>query len=126
MPIYQLTDGLTNNELTKIIENVISTYYMEFIDAIPPKIIHELKLISFREAIKNIHFPKDRSSYVKSKERLVFEELFLLQLGLFILKGKVTSNHRGIIFSKDDGIDEIIKSLPYELTNAQKSFYGNI
>ncbi|TAH64054.1 MAG: ATP-dependent DNA helicase RecG [Gottschalkiaceae bacterium] len=126
VPIYQLTDGLTNNELTKIIENVISTYYMEFIDAIPPKIIHELKLISFREAIKNIHFPKDRSSYVKSKERLVFEELFLLQLGLFILKGKVTSNHRGIIFSKDDGIDEIIKSLPYELTNAQKRVFMEI
>lgn len=126
IPIYQLTEGISNNELTKIIEYTLLTYYIEFKDIIPKNIIDELKLISFGEAIKNIHFPADRLSYIKSKERLVFEELLILQMGLLILRGKTSSNNNGIKFSKDDNIDEIVKSLPYKLTNAQKRVFEEI
>lgn len=88
IPIYQLTEKLSNNDLTKIIEQALANYLDYTVDVIPKSIIDELGLLPFRESIKNIHFPKDRISYKKAKDRLVFEELLLLQLGLLIMKKK--------------------------------------
>jgi len=126
IPIYQLTDGLTNNELIKIVENTLDTYLDDLIDILPTDIINELNLFSFKEAILNIHFPKDRLSYKKAKERLVFEELLLLQLGLFIIKRSNIANTEGIVFSKDDKTQELIESLPYNLTSAQIRVFNEI
>ncbi len=126
VPIYQLTESLTNNDLTKFIEQALETYISDTMDVIPEKIIDELNLFSFSQAIRNIHFPKDRFSYKKAKERLVFEELFLLQLGLFILKRKNTINNKGIKFNRDDDTNKLIESLPYKLTSAQLKVFNEI
>ncbi|WIV10814.1 ATP-dependent DNA helicase RecG [Proteiniborus sp. MB09-C3] len=126
VPIYQLTEGLTNNELTKIVEQTIDTYLSYTVDAIPQNIIDRLGLFSFNQAIKNIHFPEDRFSYKKAKERLVFEELLFLQLGLFIIKGNSIVNNKGIIFSKNDETSKLLELLPYKLTSAQTRVFNEI
>ncbi|SCG83497.1 ATP-dependent DNA helicase RecG [Proteiniborus sp. DW1] len=126
IPIYQLTEKLSNNELTKIIEQALETYTDYTVDIIPKSIIDELELCSFSEAIKNIHFPKDRISYKKAKERLVFEELLLLQLGLLIMKKKNIQNNEGIMFSKNDETHKLIELLPYKLTSAQVRVFKEI
>ncbi len=126
VPIYQLTEKLSNNELTKIVEYTLANYLDYTIDVIPQNIIDELELFSFNEAIKNIHFPKDRVSYKKAKERLVFEELLLLQLGLLIIKRKNTVNNKGIMFSKNDETQKLIELLPYKLTSAQIRVFNEI
>lgn len=126
VPIYQLTEGLTNNEVTKIIENTLETHLIDLKDSIPQKIIDELDLFSFNQAVSNIHFPLNRFSYKKAKERLVFEELLLLQMGLFILKEKNTIDNKGIKFTSHDDTDKLIDSLPYKLTSAQIKVFNEI
>lgn len=126
VPVYALTEGLTNNELTKIVEQTLDNYLDYYIDIIPPSIINELKLFPLKQSIKNIHFPEDRFSYKKAKERLVFEELLLLQLGLFIIKRNNTLNNKGIIFSKKDETNKLIETLPFKLTLAQNKVFNEI
>jgi len=126
VPIYPLTEGLSNNELTKIVEQTLDNYLDYYIDTIPQRIIDELELFSFKQSIKNIHFPEDRFSYKKAKERLVFEELLFLQLGLFIIKRNNTLNNKGIVFSKKDETKKLIELLPYKLTSAQNRVFNEI
>lgn len=126
VPIYPLTEGLSNNELTKIVEQALDIYLDYNIDVIPQSIIEELELFPLKQSIRNIHFPEDRLSYKKAKERLVFEELLLLQLGLFIIKRNNTLNTKGIIFSKKDETSKLIEILPYKLTCAQSRVFNEI
>lgn len=126
VPIYQLTEGLTNNEITKIIEQALVLYLDDAKDIMPNNIISELNLCSFNQAISNIHFPKDRLSYKKAKERLVFEELLVLQLGLFLLKKRNSINYEGIQFARNDKTHNLIESLPYKLTSAQLKVFNEI
>ena len=88
VPLYSLTSGLTNNEIVKIVNNVLKEY-LDFVQEIlPTEIRGKYNLIGIKEAIRNIHFPSNRTVLEASKRRLIFEELFILQLGLFIIKNK--------------------------------------
>lgn len=120
VPIYSLTDKLTNNEMTLIVNNALKSYISNVKEIFPKSIIDKFNLISVKEAILNIHFPQSREKFLKSRQRLVFEELLTLQLGLFIIKNKTKSNNKGISFERVDELKEFIYKLPFTLTNAQK------
>lgn len=119
VPSYPLTRGLSNNELTKIIETSLKGNLNYLQDEIPDYIKKKYGLIHIKKAIQGIHFPKTREHLDSSRKRLVFEELLLLQLGLFLIKSKDMEKEEGILFSKDINTDEFIKALPFKLTNAQ-------
>lgn len=120
VPIYSLTDKLSNNELVSLVKKVLEQYVEEVEDVLPMEIRKKYNLWPVDQALINIHFPKDRKSYLKSKERLAFEELLVLQLGLLLLRNKYKRDTCGIRFKNVPEIKEFIESLPFELTNAQK------
>ena len=122
MPIYPLTEGLTNNEITKIIKNTLDQYLKDVKEFIPKNIMDKYKLIPIKEAIINIHFPGDQKLLERSRSRLAFQELLTLQMGLFIIKNKNFTNKEGIKFSKTPQVDKFIENLPFHLTKAQ----GNV
>lgn len=126
VPIYPLTEKLTNNEMIKIVSNVLDEYLQYVEEILPLDVVRELNFWSKEDSLNNIHFPNDRNSYVKSKERLAFEELLLLQLGLMVIKNKHNKDKAGIKFLKVTEIDEFIKSLPFKLTRAQIKVYKEI
>ena len=126
VPVYQLTDKLTNNEMTTLVSNVLKTYLDQIDDPLPKKLIDELNLMPLKEALRNIHFPSNKESYIRARRRLVFEELLTLQLGLFMIKDKVKDDNTGIVFKKTDEIDKFIQSLSFQLTNAQKRVFKEI
>lgn len=126
MPVYQLTDKLTNNEMTTLVSNVLKNFLDQIDDPLPKKLIDELNLMPLKKALINIHFPSDKESYMRARRRLVFEELLILQLGLFMIKDKVKTDNKGIVFKKTDEIDKFIQSLPFQLTNAQKRVFKEI
>lgn len=120
VPIYPLTEKITNNEIIKLVSGSLREY-LNFEDDILPSYIREEKNFpNIKDALINIHFPKDRELYLISRKRLVFEELFMLQLGLFALKNKYHQKEQGIKFKKAKDVNIFLKSLPFELTNAQK------
>lgn len=119
VPIYPLTSGISQKFLRGAIADAYKNYQKHFRDTIPPEILKEHSLCGIDFAIKNIHFPKDSSSLEIAKKRLVFEEFFILQTALRKIKAG-TKKASGIVFSSTD-VAPFLASLPFTLTNAQKS-----
>ena len=75
--------------------------------------------MSLDTAIRDIHFPKDDEALQKARDRLIFDELFILQLSLLCLRNEnteITTNN----IVKEAYVDEFFGLLPFEPTNAQK------
>ena len=119
IPIYPLTYSLTQNSIRKIIENGLVLVDGKLEETIPDYIIKKYSLMEINEAINKIHFPEDFSDFDKARKRLVFEELLSMQLALLSLKNKYEVKKKGISFSKDVHISDVIDSLPFKLTGAQ-------
>lgn len=126
IPIYSLTKGLSNNEITKIIENALKENLIYIKESLPNNLKKKYKLLHIKDAIRGIHFPQSNLELEESRKRLVFEELLLLQLGLFLIKNRNIIDEKGINFPKDIDIEEFISSLPFKLTNAQKRVVNEI
>jgi ATP-dependent DNA helicase RecG len=108
--------------MMKLMEQVFIETNGQFIETLPLYLLEELKLVSKKEALFNIHFPKSPELLLKAQFRLKFEELFFIQLQL-IVKNLVRKNKiKGHPFTKvGDYFNTFYKNhLPFELTNAQK------
>lgn len=119
VPIYPLTYNLSQNTIRKIIENAIKEVEGNLNETLPEYIKNEYKLIEINDAIKSIHFPKDFRNFNMARNRLVFEELLTMQLALLQLKNKYITEDKGIAFSKEIHMSDIINKLPFKLTKAQ-------
>jgi len=89
---------------------------------LPGPMMHNYKLMGRFEAYKQIHFPAGVSSYQEAVKRLKFEELFIAQMRMQLLRSKRHRFSKGVVFDKvGDHFNELYKShLPFELTGAQK------
>jgi len=119
MPIYGLTYNFTNNELTKIIKTALEFYNDKTEDIITSELRSQYKLISRKSAIKYLHFPVDGRKYSIAKRTIAFEKLLIMQIGLLSIKSKLRSDLPGMQIKNTEFADILLKSLPYELTNAQ-------
>lgn len=124
VPVYPLTNGITQKFLRKTISEAYSLYGKYIQDIIPAEILRQYSLCSADFAIKNIHFPTDGASLEIAKKRLVFEEFFVLQTALRKMKaaGKKMS---GIKISDTD-FTPFLSALPFSLTDAQQRVVGEI
>jgi ATP-dependent DNA helicase RecG len=126
-PVYPSTETLTNRGITnRMINKMMQQLFLEtqtlFTETLPDYLIAELKLIPKKAALFNIHFPKSAEALAKAKFRLVFEELFFIQLQL-ITKNLVQKHKiKGHPFTKvgKNFNDFYQNHLPFELTGAQK------
>lgn len=114
MPVYPLTAGISNDQRVSWVQAALK-YLKELPECLPPELLP--KYMGRREALQQIHFPKDWPSYEQARERLVFEEFFLFHLGL--QRGK--SFKEGTAHLPDgELVERYLKSLPFELTDGQK------
>lgn len=119
IPLYPLTYNLSQNVIRQVIENGLKEVNKELEETLPNYILDEYRLDDINKAIHNIHFPKSFEEYNKAKKRLVFEELLIMQLALLNLKTKYSVNKKGIEFSKEVKMQDVIEKLPFNLTKAQ-------
>ena len=92
-------------------------------DVLPPTLVKGNNLCPLDYALENIHFPQGPEQLRQAKYRFIFEELFILALGLVMMKRK---DERGIAFVQSGAISEFIGQLPYTLTSAQSRVMGEI
>ncbi|EIA07485.1 ATP-dependent DNA helicase RecG [Flavobacterium frigoris] len=126
-PVYPSTEtltnrGISNRTINKIMQQLFLETHTLFTETLPDYLITELKLISKKDALINIHFPKSTEALAKAKFRLVFEELFFIQLQL-ITKNLVQKHKiKGHPFTKvgENFNDFYQNHLPFQLTGAQK------
>lgn len=119
LPVYNLTKGITQNDLRKYVD-AVSGFLEIMPDFMPEEICKRQKLCDYKYAIRNIHFPKDKNALKAAKYRLVFQEIFLLSLGISRLKELNKAQSNGISFSRKIKISQAFNELPFELTKAQK------
>ncbi|MCS7203218.1 MAG: ATP-dependent DNA helicase RecG [Thermodesulfovibrio sp.] len=127
LPIYRLTEGITQKQLQSIILSALS-YALPFIEEyLPTEIRQRTKLPLLNEALKSIHFPPSNTEIRDLNEkttiyhkRVSFDELFLLQLGIISLKFGRTSQ-KGISFNPEGKLlKAFLQKLPFSLTKAQQ------
>lgn len=119
IPIYPLTYSLSQNNIRKIIEAGIAEVYGNLPETLPEYLREKYKLVNINDATKHIHFPDEFKDFDIARNRLVFEELLSVQLALLQLKNNNITEQKGIEFSKDVHISEVINTLPFKLTKAQ-------
>ncbi len=131
VPVYALTEGLHQSRLRKIIFNALEKFEDKIEETLPSELINEFKLISLKEATRQMHFPTDEESLELAKRRIIFEEFFSLQLPLAIKyqqnqQEKIGDTAREIKLSEEGPINSLLKLLPFELTGAQKRVFHEI
>ena len=119
IPIYPLTYKLSQNQLRKIMEAGIKEVYGNLPETLPSYLLKEYKLEDINNATKHIHFPDEFKDFNIARNRLVFEELLTVQLALLELKNSYNNDIKGIEFSKNAKMSDVINTLPFKLTKAQ-------
>lgn len=118
VPIYPLTEGVSQIQMRKILYNAVNTVAPLLTDLLPSWIREKRGLIPLNIAMREIHFPSSVASLRSARRRLVYEEFFFLQL-LFALRQRDYKRLEGRSM-KFDVFQELEKILPFELTSAQK------
>jgi len=126
-PVYPSTEtlnnrGISNRTINKMMQQLFLETQDLFTETLPDYLTQELKLISKKTALFNIHFPKSQELLAKAQFRLKFEELFYIQLQL-ITKNLIRKHKiKGHPFTKvgEKFNDFFNNHLPFDLTNAQK------
>lgn len=119
LPVYRLTEGLSNKIVTKLVKQVLENCF-ETCEFLPEQILQKYELLSYEEAVKKIHFPANTLEMERARKRLAFNEFFLFIMALrrFKKEEEIILNEYKI--EPSGQTDEFLKKLPYTLTNAQK------
>ncbi|RZL49194.1 MAG: ATP-dependent DNA helicase RecG [Pedobacter sp.] len=126
-PIYHTTEKmkkgfLDSKGIQKLIHHIIELHINEVRETLPTYILEKYKLISRKDAIMNVHFPKNASLLQHAERRLKFEELFFIQLQLLHNKQLRCLKFKGALFNTVGAkVNTFYNTmLPFDLTNAQK------
>ncbi len=118
--IYPATAGLSPKWVRRIVFSALERYLPLVEDFIPARIQNKYKFSLLRASVMELHRPQGRESWLKARNRLAFDELFLLQTGL-LLRRKSRSALLKISGPLKSGqkYDSFLRSLPFQLTSAQ-------
>lgn len=127
-PVYSTTEklkakGLGGRQLGKLTQSLLPMIQEKDIpENLPEKILQQLNLVNRYQAFRQIHFPRNAAEYEEAVKRLKFEELFIAQLRMQMIRSQRHRFSKGVVFEK---VGELFNTfynnhLPFELTNAQK------
>ncbi len=125
IPFYKVGKELKNTKLgdlslRRIISFAVETYSQYLKESLTEEIIYEHNLLGIIEAIQNIHFPESKEKLEKAQQRFKFEELFYIELLVALRKFYLKENTPGFSMQiKSKLVSEFLKTLPFELTQAQ-------
>ncbi len=124
VPIYRTGAHITQKVMVATIKKCLEEAGNAIEDFMPKSLIEKYNLCRADYAIRNIHFPSDYDAYESARNRLAFEELFLLQLALNMRKQN--SKKATVTPFADLDTEPITKLFTYSLTNAQKKVVEEI
>ncbi len=126
VPIYPLTEGLPQRWLRSLLWRVVAEHAAKVPESLPEAIRRRRRLSALPDAVRAIHFPQTEENLAAARRRLVFDDFFLLQLGLAILRHR-EERARGIpIAPPGDLVARLRRALPFTLTRAQERVWEEI
>lgn len=119
-PIYSVKGNVTSARLKKLMKQALQTYSDELKEILPQNYLEAYKLPTRGAALKTMHYPENRTALKHARRRFTYEEFFLFQLKMQLLRKikreAVTGNAQQY---DENAVQQFIQSFPFELTNAQ-------
>ena len=125
-PVYHLNQGIKRSNFKKLVDEILDNT-VEIKSNVPDYLIEKYNFVNKKEAVTNVHKPKDINSLKKADLHLIYEELFTFMLKVSYLKEKNASDGKFNIKSFDeDKVNNFISSLPFNLTDGQMQAVDDI
>jgi len=126
VPIYALTEGVVANAVRQAVIAALPAA-TQLKDPLPSGLRQKYALMELKDAIANIHFPKDGETLQVARRRLVFDEFFYLQLGLLQRQQQAKAIQKAAILApRGQLIEKFYEILPFKLTGAQQRVINDI
>lgn len=127
VPIYPLTERLYQKDMRKLMKQVVDDYVSAVRDELPDDILHRHHLMPLPQALSRLHFPDNADDVAllnretsPAHRRLIFDEFFLLELGMGLKRQHVMTHEQGIAFQFEGRLERRLREhLPFALTGAQ-------
>jgi ATP-dependent DNA helicase RecG len=127
VPVYRLTEGISQRFLRKLIARTVDQYRAAITENLPETVLEDLSAPSRADAIAEMHFPGDHDSFRRAQERLKAEELFYVQLVFSLQRIRRNENptrpRLDIAFELER---RFVDGLPFRLTDAQRRALADI
>lgn len=124
-PIYSLTKGLTNKFMVKTLHQILEDREMVQ-EYLPEEFRNHYQLAEYNYAVSHIHFPTDREDLLLGHKRLVFDEFLFFILSVRMMKEQNAEAVNEFPMKPVWETENLMESLPYQLTNAQKRVWNEI
>jgi len=119
-PVHPATEGVTSRTIRDLVWRALEQL-PELPDPLPAEVVHAEGLTSFDAAVRSIHFPEQQEDLARAQERLKFDELFTLELGVAFRKHRVEAATAGVAHERDTELARrFAEALPFEPTGAQR------
>ncbi|MGO8688694.1 MAG: ATP-dependent DNA helicase RecG [Thermoguttaceae bacterium] len=126
LPVYPLTEGLQQWQLRRIVREALDAHVGLLEEVFPAEFLEAHDLWPLGQALPEVHFPADRQRLDRARRRLVYQELFILQLAL-ALKRQQQAGRQAPPLEATAQIDARIRRLvPFELTAGQQQAIAEI
>jgi ATP-dependent DNA helicase RecG len=126
VPIYPLTEGLNARWLRRLMKSTLDYWCPRLADPLPGEMLSSLGLMDLGRALAQIHFPENRETLEQARQRLCFDELLLLQLGIQLQRQAWRAEPGPAVPLDHAALEAFIAGLPFQLTNAQRRAIGEI
>lgn len=124
--IYPASKEVHAKTIHDLIEQASSGYHQYIENLLPAGLQEKYKLIDRLTMLHDMHFPETLEDAKAARRTAAFEEFFLFQMNLQLVKMADTKNHGRAIEFDNQRVQEFISTLPFELTNAQKKVVNEI
>lgn len=120
VPVYPLTQNVTQKWMRRLMYQVVTYWAPKLIDHLPEDIRRAADLVDLGTALLHIHWPETQEQIRRARERLAFDEIFLLQLGV-LRQRRQWQDAPGRVFEADPAwLAARLQALPFALTAAQQ------
>jgi ATP-dependent DNA helicase RecG len=119
VPYYPLTEGISQRIMRSLAWSAVTTAADALPDILPSSVCDSRGLLPIGEAIREVHFPSSDEQRIEARRRLVYEELFVLQTGLALVRAKGKAEIASVFEIPEDVDRRIRARLPFKLTDAQ-------
>ena len=130
LPVYSAGENVKQSMLRALTEQLLGLAEageLAVPEVIPEGVRQQYGLLPRLQACRQIHYPEDRQQVEKARYRLAFEELYLIQYGLMLLKKRRQERQQGIRFASCGSLTGgVLSSLPFRLTDDQQNAWQDI
>ena len=134
LPVYSITDKINQKFMrqltTQLLEGMADNSQedsWELPEVIPADICQQYHLLERNQAVRQVHYPTNAQTLRQARYRLAFEELYLIQCGLLLLKKQSQEQRQGICHRVNGYlVRQLFQALPFHLTNDQQKVWQDI